>query len=142
MVSSKVQFTRSSDVSMTYFSPSTLYQVNCKPMSGGGAKLIATFNGRPLGKIPLVETTPRIVKVRSVFCTLSTARYQLPFSVGKKSFVRTTIWPGLVGEAKSANGAVAGLGKVPKSPSRSASAFKLYSSNNTAELVWSIVNRK
>src|SRR5437867_5363624 len=136
MVSSKVQFTRSVDVSMTYFSPCTLYQVNCKPTSGGGAKLIAMFNGRPLGKIPLVETTARIVKVRLVFCRLSTARYQLPFSVGKISFVRTTIWPVLVGEAKSANCAVA-VGIVPKSASRYPSAFKLYSSNNTAELVWS-----
>src|SRR5881296_417291 len=141
MVSSKVQFTRSSDVSMTYFSPSTLYHVNCKPTSGGGAKPIAMFNGKPLGKMPLVETTARIVKVRLVFCTLSTARYQFPFSVGKKPFVRTTIWPGLAGEAKSANCAVAGLGNVPKSASNSASEFKLYSSNNTAELVWSIVNR-
>src|SRR5881396_516600 len=142
MVSSKVQFTKSVDVSMTYFSPCTLYQVNCKPTSGGGAKLIAMFNGRPLGKIPLVETTARIVKVRLVFCRLSTARYQFPFSVGKKSFVRTTICPGLAGEAESANGAVAGPGNVSKSASRSASEFKLYSSNNTAELVWSIVNRK
>src|SRR6266536_4567097 len=127
MVSSKVQFTRSVDVSMTYFSPCTLYQANCKPTSGGGAKLIAMFNGRPLGKIPLVETTARIVKVRLVVCRLSTARYQFPFSpfsVGKKSFVRTTIWPGLTGEAKP-NCAVAELGKVPKSASRSASEFKL-----------------
>src|SRR5438132_949817 len=62
--------------------------------------------------------------------------------IGMKSFVRTTICPGLAGEAESANGAVAGLGNVSKSASRSASEFKLYSSNNTAELVWSIVNRK
>src|SRR6266699_7057709 len=110
MVYSSVQFTRSSDVSMTYFSPSTLYQVNCKPTSGGGAKPIAMSNGRPLGKMPLVETTARIVKVRLVFCTLSTARYQFPFSVSKKSLVRTTTCPGLGGEAKSANCAVAGLG--------------------------------
>src|SRR6266508_752188 len=128
---------------MTYLSPCTLYQVNCKPTSGGGAKLIARFNGRPLGKIPLVETTARMVKVRLVFCRLSTARYQSPFSVGigMKSLVRTTICPGLLGEAESANGAVPGLGNVPKSASSSASEFKLYSSNNTAELVWSIVNR-
>src|SRR6266516_2425704 len=135
MVYSSVQLTRSSDVSMTYFSPCTLYQVNCKPTSGGGAKPIEMFIGRPLGKIPLVETTARIVNVSMVFCRLSTARYQFPFSVGigMKSFVRTTIWPGLVGEAKS-NCAVAGSGNVSKSASRSASAFKLYSSNNTAEL--------
>src|SRR5438046_2129302 len=144
MVYSSVQLTRSSDASMTYFSPCTLYQVNCKPTSGGGAKPIEMFIGRPLGKIPLVETTARIVNVSMVFCRLSTARYQFPFSVGigMKSFVRTTICPGLAGEAESANGAVAGLGNVSKSASRSASEFKLYSSNNTAELVWSIVNRK
>src|SRR5881396_1971162 len=128
MVSSKVQFIRSVDVSMTYFSPCTLYQVNCKPTSGGGANPIPMFNGRPLGKIPLVETTARIVKVRLVFCRLSTARYQSPFSVGKKSFVRTTIWPGLNGEAKS-NCAPGGLGTVPTSASSSASEFKLYNSN-------------
>src|SRR6266853_100561 len=119
MVSSNVQFTRSSDVSMTYFSPSTLYQVNCKPTSGGDAKPIRMFNGRPLGKMPLVETTARMVKVRLVFCRLSTARYQFPFSVGMKSFVRTTTCPGLVGEGKSRH-TVAGLGNVPKSASNSA----------------------
>src|SRR6266568_3454686 len=140
MVSSNVQFTKSSDVSMTYFSPCTLYQVNCKPTSGGCAKLITMFNGRPLGKIPLVETTARMVKVRLVFCRLSTARYQFPFNVRKKSFVRTTIWPGLAGEAISANCAEDGV-NVPRSASSSASEFKLYSSNNTAELVRSIVNR-
>src|SRR5437016_9781943 len=128
MVSSKVQFTKSVDVSMTYFSPCTLYQVNCKPTSGGGAKPIEMFSGRPLGKIPLVETTARIVNDSRVFCRLSTARYQFPFSVGigMKSFVRTTIWPGLDGEAESANGAVAGLGNVSKSASRSETEFKLY----------------
>src|SRR5207247_10439087 len=94
-----------------------------------------------LGKMQLVETTAQIVKGRFVSCRLSTARYQFPFSVGKKSLVRTTICPGLVGEAESASCAVAGPGNVPKSASSPASEFKLYSSNNTAELVWSIVNR-
>src|SRR5438094_7694595 len=108
---------------MTYFSPCTLYQVNCNPTSGGGAKLTAMFNGRPLGKIPLVGPTARIVKVRLVSCRLSTARYQFPFSVGigMNSFVRTTTCPGLVGEAESANGAVPGPGNVPKSANSSAS---------------------
>src|SRR5580765_3790040 len=135
MVSSKVQFTRSSEVSMTYFSPSTAYQVNCNPMSGGGAKPIATSNGRPLCRMPLVETTARMVKVKLVFCTLSTARYQLPLSDVERSLVRTTIWPGLSGEAESENGAVAGAGNTPYSANKVACAFKSYNSKRTAELV-------
>src|ERR1041385_8439077 len=125
MVASTVQVTRSGDVSMTYVSPSTPYQLNCKPMAGGGARPTTMLKGRPLGRMPLVETTARIVKVRFVFCVFSTARYQFPLSVGKKSLVRTTICPGFVAEAKSANGAVAGLGTRPKSPSNVASAFRL-----------------
>src|SRR5436309_3447413 len=85
---------------------------------------------------PLVERLARMVKLKSFVERFSTARYQSPLRSDRKPLVSTRIWAGLLVEPGALNkGGEAGSGKAPRTASKSAGLFRLYSENATAEFV-------